>query len=253
MAEALGVPVVTEPVCPYAESPPIDVVMSHITGSSIQWGSDPRITSSALSETAYLFLRISCHSLWPISHLHTIPFERCVFLYAFVSSVSISFPHLFLRSLNEVHRNSAIGNALIHPIFIHRILLFLGLADFPSSEPVHVVAPLGATFLRQMAAHLRVDPSGPRGASSGDVPPPPSSTSVDAAETSGGGGAAAADIPPPTTPDDSDIRRTLDHVLTVQAAQGQILVDVLDEICGLRANLARFRSSSSPPPFDNGF
>ena len=35
MAEALGVPVVTEPVYPYAESPPIDVVMSHITGSSI--------------------------------------------------------------------------------------------------------------------------------------------------------------------------------------------------------------------------
>ena len=36
MTEALGVPVVTEPVYPYAESPPIDVVMSHITGSSIQ-------------------------------------------------------------------------------------------------------------------------------------------------------------------------------------------------------------------------
>ena len=63
MAEALGVPVVTEPVYPYAESPPIDVVISHITGSSIQWGFDPRITSSALSETAYLFLRVACHSL----------------------------------------------------------------------------------------------------------------------------------------------------------------------------------------------
>ena len=75
MAETLGVPVVTEPIYPYAESPPIDVVMSHITGSSIQWGSDPRITYSALSETAYLFLRVACHSLWPISHLHTIPFE----------------------------------------------------------------------------------------------------------------------------------------------------------------------------------
>ena len=35
VAETLGVPVVTEPVYPYAESPPIDVVMSHITGSSI--------------------------------------------------------------------------------------------------------------------------------------------------------------------------------------------------------------------------
>ena len=165
---------------------------------------------------------------------------------------SISFPYLFLRSLNEVHRSSAIGHALIHPIFIHRILLFLGLTDFPSGEPIHVVAPLGATFLRQRAAHLRVDPSGPRGASSSDVPLPPSSTSAIAAETSGGG-AAAADVPSSTTSDDSDIRRTLDHVLTIQAAQGQILVDVLDEIRALRADLARLRSSSSPPPFDDGF
>ena len=108
--------------------------------------------------------------------------------------------------------------------------MFLGLADFPSSEPIHVIGPLGATFLQQRAAHLRANPLVSRGASSSSVPRPPSSTS--AAETSGGG-AAATDVPSPTTSDDSDIRRTLDHVLTVQAAQGQILVDILDEIRGL--------------------
>ena len=97
---------------------------------------------------------------------------------------------------------------------------------------------------------MRVDPSGPRGASSCDVPPPPSSTGAAAAETSA---TTAAGVPPPTTSDNLDIRRTLDHVLTVQAAQGQILVDILDEIRGLRADLAQFRSSSSPPPFDDGF
>ena len=127
-----------------------------------------------------------------------------MFLYAFMSSVSISFPHLFLRSLNEVHRSSAVGHALIHPIFIHRILLFLGLADFPSGEIVHVVALLGATFLRQRAAHWRVDPLGPRGASSSVVFSPPSSISADAAETFGAA-AANADVPPPTNSDDSDI------------------------------------------------
>ena len=177
-----------------------------------------------------------------------------MFLYAFMFGASISFPHLFFRSLNEVHRSSAIGHAFIHPIFIHRILLFLGLVDFPTGEPVHVVGPLGATFLRQTAAHLRADPSVSRGASSSSVPLPPSSTS--AAETFGAGagaGAAATNVSPPTNSDDSDIRRTLDHVLTVQAAQGKILVDVLDEIRGLRADLARFRSSSSLPPFDDGF
>ena len=126
---------------------------------------------------------------------------------------------------------------------------FLGLADFPSSEPVHVVGPLGATFLRQRATHLRADPSVSRGASSSSVPPPPSS--IGAAETSGA--TAATDVPPSTISNDSNIRRTLDHVLTVQAAQGQVLVDILDEIRGLRADLAWFRSSSSPPPFDDGF
>ena len=60
-----------------------------------------------------------------------------MFLYVFMSSASISFPHLFLCSLNEVYRSSAVGHALIHSIFIHRIFLFLGLADFPSGEPVH--------------------------------------------------------------------------------------------------------------------
>ena len=146
-----------------------------------------------------------------------------MFLYAFMSGASISFPHLFLRSLNEVHRSSVVGHALIYPIFIHRILLFLVLADFPSSESVHVVGPLGATFLRQRATHLRADPSISRGASSSSVPLPPSST----------GAAATTNVPPPTTSDDFDIRRTLDYVLTVQAAQGQVLVDILDEIRGL--------------------
>ena len=83
---------------------------------------------------------------------------------------------------------------------------------------------------------MRVAPPHARGASSNSVPLPPSSTGTTAAD---------ADVPPPTTSDDSDIRRTLDHVLTVQAAQGQILVDVLDEIRALRAELAQFR----PPPF----
>ena len=177
--------------------------MSYITGSSIQWGSDPPITFAELTKTAYLFFRMACHLLWPISHFYTIPLERCVFLYAFVSGAFISFPYLFLHSLNKVHRSSAVGHALIHPIFIHKILLFLGLDSLSSGEPVHVIALIGATFLRQRAAHSRVAPSRPRGASSSVVPPPSSSTGADTTETSGV--AADADILPSTTLDDSDI------------------------------------------------
>ena len=206
VADALGVSVVRELVYPYEESPPLDDVMSCITGSSFQWGSDPWITSAELIKTTYLFFRIACHSLWPISHLHTIPLKRCVFLYAFISGVSISVPHLFLRSLNKVHRSSAVVHALIHPIFIHRILLFLGLVDFPSGA-------IGATF-RQRATHLRVGSTRLGDVSFGVIPSPPSSTDADTAEASSAT-AADADVPPLTTSDDSDIRRTLDHVLTI--------------------------------------
>ena len=69
---------------------------------------------------------------------------------------------------------------------------------------------------------MRVGPTCPRGASSGVVPLHLSSTGADTVEASGAA-AANADISPPTILDDSDIRRTLDHVLTVQAAHEQIL------------------------------
>ena len=137
-----------------------------------------------------------------------------MFLYAFVSGASISFPHLFLHSLNEVYRNSTVAHTIIHPIFIHRILLFLGLDDFHAGEPVHIIAPISATFLRQRVVHLRVGPMRPRGASSGVVLPPPSFIGADTAEASSAS-AADADVSPPTTSDDSDIRRTLYHVLTI--------------------------------------
>ena len=99
---------------------------------------------------------------------------------------------------------------------------------------------------------MRVGPTHPRGASSGVVPPPSSFTSADTAEASSAAD-VDADVPPPTTSDDSNIRRTLDHVLTVQVAHGQILVDELDEINGLRAELAQFQRSSPLPPFDDRF
>ena len=84
---------------------------------------------------------------------------------------------------------------------------------------------------------MRIGSTHLRGGSSGVVPPHPSSIGADMTKASGAA-VANADVPPLTTSDDSDIRRTLDHVLTVQAAHGQILVDVLDEIRALRVDLA---------------
>ena len=136
----LGVPLVKHPIYSYDESPPLVDTMSFITGATIQWGSDPWITSHELTEIHYLFFWISCHSIWPISHLHTIPLERCAFLYAVVSDAPMSFPHLFIRSLIEVHRSSSTAHALFFPVFIHRILFHLSLDKFPASKPIHVIA-----------------------------------------------------------------------------------------------------------------
>ena len=41
--------------------------------------------------------------------------------------------------------------------------------------------------------------------------------------------------------------------MTIQAAHGQILLDVLTELQALRADLAGARRSSPPPPFDDKF
>ena len=147
VASTLGVPKVQQLVYPYDESPPLDDIMSYLTGTSIQWDTDPRITSHELTEIHCLFFQISCHSIWPISHLHTIPIERCTFLYVFVIDAPMSFPHLFIRSLVKVHKSSSIAHDLFFPVFIHRFLLHLGLDEFPASEPVHIIALIGA-FLR---------------------------------------------------------------------------------------------------------
>ena len=180
--------------------------MSYITGSSIQWSSDPWITTAELTEIHYLFFRIACHSFWPISHLHTIPLECCAFLYALVIDAPISFPHLFLHSLTKVYRSSSTSHALLFPVFIHRILLHLGLDDFPVSKPVHIIASVGATFLMQRAAQLKASSKCPRVEPFGVAPPPPSSTGDTTAEESVDPATAAAiTVPPPSTLDDSDI------------------------------------------------
>ena len=63
VASTLGMPKVQQPVYPYDESPPLDNIMSYLTSTSIQWGTDPQITSHELTKIHYLFFRISCHSI----------------------------------------------------------------------------------------------------------------------------------------------------------------------------------------------
>ena len=51
--------------------------------------------------------------------------------------------------------------------------------------------------------------------------------------------------PPPSTSSDFSLCAMLDNILTVQAAYGQVLLDVLNEVTSLRADLANARGSTS--------
>ena len=74
-------------------------------------------------------------------------------------------------------------------------------------------------------------------------PPPPPSTGDTTTEEliDPATDAAAIDVPPPSTSDDSNIRRMLKTVMTVQVAHGQILADMLNELRALQADLKHLR------------
>ena len=140
----------------------------------------------------------------------------------------MSFPTLFIRSLVKVHRNSSTANGLFFPIFIHSILLHLGLEDFPTSESIHIIASINATFLRQRATQMKASSKHPRVESSTGAATQPPSSGDPIAEAYVN--PTAAIDPPPSSLSDSSIRSMLDTVITVQATHGQLLVDVLMEL-----------------------
>ena len=72
----------------------------------------------------------------------------------------------------------------------------------------------------------------PRVKSSLGVAPPPPPSSIDTTAEEYVDPTAAVD-PSPSTSSDSSIRNMLDTVMTVQAAHGQLLVDMLNEFRSL--------------------
>ena len=171
----------------------------------------------------------------------------CIFV-CLCHKCSYEFSSAFIHSLVEVYRSSSSAYTLFFPVFIHWILLHLGLEEFPASESIHIIALIGATFLRQRATQIRASSKRPRVKSSSGVPPPPPPFSGDLTADAYVDLTAVVD-PLPSTSDDSSIRCMLDTVMTVQATHGQLLVDVLTELQALRAKLESFRRLPTPPPF----
>ena len=114
------------------------------------------------------------------------------------------------------------------------------------SKHVHIIAPIGATFLKQRATQLKASSKRPRVEfSTRDVSWAPLSGDHSAEAFVN---ATAAVYPPPSTSSSSSMHTMLDMVLTVQVAHGQLLLDLLNEVAALQAALADARGSTPPAP-----
>ena len=107
--EVLGVPLVCKPTYPYIDFPPVDDIMSLLCGRSISWGTEPRINCCEFTELNSLYFRISCHNIYPISHVHIVPVDRCAFLFALVTDGSMCFSSLFIQTIVDIYRSKSKG------------------------------------------------------------------------------------------------------------------------------------------------
>ena len=148
ISEVLRVPLVRKPTYPYTEFPSIDDMMSLLCGRLFSWGTKPRINSFEFTELNYLYLRIFYHNIYPISPVHIVPIDRCACLYALVTNGPMCFPSLFIQTIVDISRSKSKGQKLFFPMYINRILIFLGLFEFPPLELVHITTPIRAIFLR---------------------------------------------------------------------------------------------------------
>ena len=102
---------------------PLLVMLCHFcVRKPMTWEDEPRLESSEHTKENYLLFRIACHSIFPISHIHTITINRCIFLYALVTGASMCLHSLFIQTIIDVNRNTSKKQDLFFLISILRIL-----------------------------------------------------------------------------------------------------------------------------------
>ena len=62
---------------------------------------------------------------------------------------------MFIQSIVDVYRSKSKGQRLFFPLFIFRILRYLEMSEFPSLELVHIMSPIGTTYLRQRQTWMK--------------------------------------------------------------------------------------------------
>ena len=260
VSKALDVPIIRTPTYPYSRSPRVDDVMDILCGRSVTRGSNRSISSSELTELNYILFRIACHNIFSISHIHTIPVDRCFFLYALITNTSICFPSLFIETIVEVYRSKFKRHGLFFPVLIYRVLKYLGLKNFPSQELIHIQAPIGAKFLKQQSTQKKfVDPNvGPSKkqrvrSTTRDIPNedmhggPTVAIAKDGDDKVDVDTAAIAHTSPPPP----SLHAMMETIITTQTAHGQLLHGLLAEVAALRVDLVAYRRPIPPFPPSN--
>ena len=160
------------------------------------------------------------------------------------------FPSLFIQTIVEVYRSKSKAHNLFFPVFIYKVLLFLGINSFPFIKLVHITAPMEATFIRQRQVQMKsAKPSTwtskrPRGEASTTAP-----TSGDQAA------AEEIHVDPIATADPTvaplSLCSMMETFMTTQKTHGQLIDELLTKVATLRANFTEYRSAFPlPPPFD---
>ena len=192
--------------------------------------------------------------------MHTIPIDRCIFLYALITDGSICNPSLFIQTIVEVHRSKSRKHSLYFLVFIHRILKFLELENFPSLELIHITVPTGATFLGQQSAQKKtVEPSigsskrprveyTARDMLAKEIPFDP--TTIVAEDGVNEVEVKTGDAKP-TIPRPLFLCAMIETFMTTQVAHGQLLDELITEVTALRANFLKYRRAFPPPPTFN--
>ena len=62
---------------------------------------------------------------------------------------------MFIQIIVDIYRSKSKDQKLFFPLFIFQILRFLELLEFPSLELVHIMSPIGTTYLRQRQVQVR--------------------------------------------------------------------------------------------------
>ena len=174
-----------------------------------------------------------------------------------LSQMYLCFPSLFIQTIVDIYRSKSKAQNLFFPVYIYRVLNFLGLSNFPPLELVHIIASIEVIFLRQRQAQMKsAEPSTwtskrPRGEASTATPTSsdmPTAKEVHMNPIATMDPSSDDDVVDPTVVSPLSLYAMMKSFMTTQAAHGELIDELLTEVATLRADFAKYRSAFPPPP-----